>query len=62
MTEKVVGPVFSGTMRPVQRTLTSSERPVAEARRDSRDAKSSCGSNPVAFSSWKSKAPGAEWV
>lgn len=62
MIEKVWAPVFSGTSLPVQRTLTSSDCPVAKFSRGSRVLKSSCGSKPVAFSSWKSKAPGADWV
>lgn len=60
--ENVVAPVFSGTSLPVQRTLTSSACPVVDWSRASRLGKSMSGSKTVAFSSWKSKAPSAEWV
>ncbi len=62
LTEKVWAPVVSGTSLPVQRTLTSSAWPVVRPRRGSRLSKSSWGSKATALSSWKSKAPGAEWV
>lgn len=60
--EKRWAPVFSGTIFPVQRMLTSSFCPVAEASRGSSVGKSMSGSNPVALSCPKSKAPGADWV
>lgn len=62
MTENVWGPVFSGTIFPVQRTLTSSDRPVVKFRRGSRLSKSRSWSKVVALRVWKSKAPGAECV